>query len=207
MLNLHWLQYKTWELLLPYGCCLSSQHVLDWNLPISIFSVCLYSVDQIAVALTHTDTLLRILSESEILQKWRLMSFFQILRENSRYQWWLELLMLIFEHTARAREIQIRFLRWKYSNPSSYSPRKYSTPPQTQEGISAFLLKAVGLEKNYSKLFSLTAYCLGQSPGEGDSWIPCSIIFFFFWNNTYIKFLTSVGQELKNSIFFPSGWA
>lgn len=68
----------TWELLLPYGCYLSNQHVLDWSLPVSVFSICLYTVHQVAVALSHTDALLGILSESEILQK-LIMSFFQIL--------------------------------------------------------------------------------------------------------------------------------
>lgn len=66
--------------------------------------------------------------------------------------------MLIFEHLTRA---QVMFLCCEYSNPYSYSPKKYWTPSQKQKGISAFLLKAVGLEKNYSKLFSLTPYYLG----------------------------------------------
>lgn len=56
-------------IVIALGCYLSNQHVLDWNLPVSIFSMCLYSVHQVAGAHTHTDTLLRILSESEILQK------------------------------------------------------------------------------------------------------------------------------------------
>lgn len=96
LLNLHWLQYKTWELLLPYGCYLSNLHILDWNLLVSIFLICLYSVDQVAVALTHMtpcSEFFLIVKFSTNEDYW---GFFQILWGNSRYQWWLELLMLIF---------------------------------------------------------------------------------------------------------------
>lgn len=82
-------------------------HIWTWDLPVSVTEwmvraqtrpICLCSVDQIAGALPHIDTSFRILSESEILQKWRWMSVFKILWGSSRCQWWLELMFPFIQY-------------------------------------------------------------------------------------------------------------